>query len=712
MSDLTASKINLGRLISEENILIEQRNVTTAYFDTESRLLVVPKLKETLSNDLIDLFLIHECAHCIFTPSDEWLHGIKEVNKTILNVVEDARIERLIKVRYPGLRHTFSRGYKELLKRDFFGLSRLNLNTLNLVDKINLTEKVGFIQEITFNQEEEILHEKVLKTKTFADVVRVAKEIAEYIKSHPIEEECDGEDEDFQLSNFGDLLDFEIDDTVDNQYKSEKFETKGDNLGALKSGDIDDEESDEESDDSVSDDFKELTDDEPQSYTDIFSKENEKHLLSEEYKDSIYVDIPKYSTSDFVVDHSIIYGRLKSEILKDAIDNTKYNTFKQNNNSVISYLIKEFMLKKNAEGRKKEKIAKTGDINLSKVYSYKITEDIFKKATITPKHQSHGLVFFLDWSASMEEYFDDTINQLICMMIFCRKMNIPFEVYAFSTNYKSDYDGSNRSKSQVLSSSENVANINPLTLMNLFSSRMSNIEFVDSINIMLSRVYGFFKGKNDTFSAIPFWFGLGNTPLNHTLLVSRKVLSEFKIRSKVNKVNAIYLTDGDSHNVTYSFKHNKYNHFSTEYLGGYNKKVYLRDKETKTVVQMKDIHEYFGETNRCVEFLKSSCDFKIFGFRLISQSEMGKKLPKYFGYDEQNSVRKKSFAKENCLLYSESSFDEFWFVKGNVKDTNSELMDSFDENDSVTKMSTKFQKALSARTNNRVFLRKYIEFIS
>jgi len=711
MSDLTASKSNLARLLAEEDLIVEQRNVKTAYFDSQSRLLVVPKLKDDLSNDLIDLFLAHECGHALNTKPEDWDAGIKEVNKTILNVVEDARIERLIKVRYPGLRHTFSRGYKELLKRDFFGLSKLNLSTLNLVDKINLTEKVGFIQEISFNEEEEILHEKVLKTKTFADVVMVAKEIAEYIKSHPIEEECCEEDVDFQLSDFGDLLDFEIDDNIDSESKSEKFETKSDDLGALKSRTVSGDDSDDDSDDD-SEELKELIDDEPQSYTDIFSKENEKHLLSEEYKDSVYVDIPKYSTSDFVVDYSVIYDRLKSEILKEAIDNTKYNTFKKNNNSIISYLIKEFMLKKNAEGRKKEKIAKTGDINLSKVYSYKITEDIFKKATITPKHQSHGLVFFLDWSASMEEYFDDTINQLICMLLFCRKMNIPFEVYAFSTNYKSDYDVSNRNKSQVLSSSEKIANINPLTLMNLFSSRMSNIEFVDAINIMLSRVYGFFKGKTDVFSPIPYWFGLGNTPLNHTLLISRKVLSEFKTRSKVNKVNAIYLTDGDSHNVTYSYKHHSYNHISTEYLGGYNKKVYLRDKETKTVVQMKNIHEYFGETNRCVEFLKNSSDFKIFGFRLISQSEMRKNLSKYFGYDEQNSLRKKSFTKENCLLYSESSFDEFWFVKGNVKDTNSELMDSFDENDSVTKMSTKFQKALSARTNNRVFLRKYIEFIS
>jgi hypothetical protein len=60
---------------------------------------------------------------------------------------------------------------------------------------------------------------------------------------------------------------------------------------------------------------------------------------------------------------------------------------------------------------KRTSIAKTGELNMSKIYSYVFNEDIFKKATVVAEGKSHGLVMFLDWSGSMSENINNTVNQ-------------------------------------------------------------------------------------------------------------------------------------------------------------------------------------------------------------------------------------------------------------------------------------------------------------
>ena len=45
---------------------------------------------------------------------------------------------------------------------------------------------------------------------------------------------------------------------------------------------------------------------------------------------------------------------------------------------------------------------------------------------------NHGLVFFLDWSGSMQENMTGTMMQLFNLTEFCMRTKIPFEVYAFS----------------------------------------------------------------------------------------------------------------------------------------------------------------------------------------------------------------------------------------------------------------------------------------
>ena len=106
------SKSILAKLLATENVTVEHGNYSTASFDVKNRVLRLPIWKE-MSGNLYDLLVLHEVGHALFTP-EEGMHDAKGHGKgfkSFLNVVEDARIERKIKVKYPGGRRSFIEGY-------------------------------------------------------------------------------------------------------------------------------------------------------------------------------------------------------------------------------------------------------------------------------------------------------------------------------------------------------------------------------------------------------------------------------------------------------------------------------------------------------------------------------------------------------------------------------------------------------------------------
>ena len=92
------AKSYLAKLLATENISVEHKKVQTAYFDVKSRLLVLPIWKH-MNNDITDLLISHEVGHALFTPQSGWEKSVieKKIPKSFLNVIEDARIEKLIK---------------------------------------------------------------------------------------------------------------------------------------------------------------------------------------------------------------------------------------------------------------------------------------------------------------------------------------------------------------------------------------------------------------------------------------------------------------------------------------------------------------------------------------------------------------------------------------------------------------------------------------
>ena len=178
-------------------------------------------------------------------------------------------------------------------------------------------------------------------------------------------------------------------------------------------------------------------------------------------------------------------------------------------------------------------IAKTGELNMNKVFSYKFNDDIFKKMTIVPNGKSHGLVMFLDWSGSMSGHLENTMKQLITMVMFCKKVNIPFDVYAFTSEspeayWKRDFkDGDIQMKE--------------FQLLNIFSSRMTAVEFTYAANVMVDVA-------TSRYSYCRL-FAMGGTPLNESIIAAMKLVPEFQKKYKLQVVNTVFLTDGEGHRL-------------------------------------------------------------------------------------------------------------------------------------------------------------------
>ena len=193
MTEVTVSKNSkslLARLLAEENIRVEHSSeVITASFNVETRLLLLPIWKdESYTPDIYDLFVGHEVAHALYTPSDlEVLEeAMKRSNHAFLNVVEDARIEKLMKRKFQGLQAPFKNAYQDLYERDFFSLKGQPIQSRNFIDRINLFFKLRYALNLyapsIFNSEEMTFIRRIDDAETYAEVADICEDLYKYLK--------------------------------------------------------------------------------------------------------------------------------------------------------------------------------------------------------------------------------------------------------------------------------------------------------------------------------------------------------------------------------------------------------------------------------------------------------------------------------------------------------------------------------------------------
>ena len=176
-------KDTLARLLATENLIVEHKQVPTASFDVQERILTLPMWQKA-SSTVYDLLVGHEVGHALYTPNLDWKEGeYVKVPPSFVNVIEDARIERMMKRKFPGFAKTFHKGYKELSDADFFCIADEDLSKMNLIDRINIHFKVGTFAAVPFAEDEKEFVSLTEGSETFADVLEISKLIFEFVKA-------------------------------------------------------------------------------------------------------------------------------------------------------------------------------------------------------------------------------------------------------------------------------------------------------------------------------------------------------------------------------------------------------------------------------------------------------------------------------------------------------------------------------------------------
>lgn len=711
---LIDSKSNLARLMATENILIEQKKTQTAYFDIKNRILTIPILNGNLSPELYDLLLGHEVGHALETPVEGWHDSIVDlkVDRTILNVCEDARIEKKIKRKFPGIRISFVKGYKELIEMNFFGVEDQNLNDLNFIDRVNLYTKGGAAQGIAFLAEEKVLLEEVENAETFQETVAVAIKIQDFMKKELQSNPRSYPD----MMNFGDDEDG-FEESEDPFFGDEgKFdEAFGDTETILKK------KTEEQSKDATSKKEVETlgrnassgsSTNRIQANTDRKFREKEKELYSKENKGVVYANIPKIDTNStiysyqelltYIQNHHNNWPYLKKlgqEMVQD------YTKLKNESTKVVSYLVKEFELRKNASQLSRAKVSKTGELNLTKVHEYRFTDDIFKRMTTVPNGKSHGLVMFVDWSGSMHPYLGATFKQLLNLTWFCKKINIPFEVYAITSHRNEDkkFIGNNCLEPKI-----GDIYVPPFSLLNLLSSRMKTKELTEMSSYLLR------YAVSGNAEYMPEILKLSGTPLNEAIISAFEVVEEFKQKTKAEIVNTVFLTDGEGHRL-YGYLTDQKDIDTgafTQFKGWFNRHVF-RDTVTKACSEVDEYkqNEPQAQTIALLKLLKARVGGNVIGFYIASSRDVRSSLSSYMNEGTPIEKHVQSLRRNKFTFVSNSGYDEYYFLRSDGLDTDDDAEIEV-KNTTTRGLVNAFSKYTTNRVANRLVLNRFINLIS
>jgi len=791
---LTNTKSLLAKLLASENLTVEHGNYPTASMDVKNRVLRLPIWKE-MSGSLYDLMVLHEVGHALYTPEDGWHESASNKGngyKSFLNVVEDARIERKIKDKYPGGRRSFTEGYLDLIKKDFFGLSGVELEELNLIDRINLHFKGGTLHNIEFSDEENEFVEKVKNTVTWADVVRVTDELYEYAKDHDSEtdmsdhdgfewvegdedeENSDDEDEMNSEQSWSDTLD-ELKEIMENGDLEAGEEEKEENSGSSSAMGEGEGESEEDGKSAGSGSAKDGEDGDkskagsgnsdgegekdsnsmgpgagvgspsdepyiPHSTTDENFRSRESELVTtDESASMFYVNLPVANLDNIIIDHKEIHKVISdhysvsgeeyvrggethdrteeiTEAGKDFVD------FRNKNKKTVEYLAKEFEMKKAADAHSRTATANSGIIDTGMLHTYKYNEHIFRKINVTADGKNHGLVMVVDWSGSMGRNIKGTIDQMMVLVMFAKRVNIPFEVFLFSDSYHSEFmKSTDRHDSESWThkdgGKEGDLVIDKHHLLNVFSSRMRANELhtayinMTAIAGAYDRTYSHYY--DSSYRTLPSKLSLGGTPLNASLLAINTFIPEFKAKNGVQIVNLIYLTDGESFGGHSVWK--RRDDSETERFGSKNH-VLLRDTVTKKEYEISD--SYYirfsrgSVTNALVEALRDKHSCNVVNFYII---DIFKKYDasEFSTADIPPQVILSKFRKEGHIIAENyGGWSELYLIKGGKNLGVEESIFETKEDAKKGEIKRAFAKFNKGKLKNRVLLSKFVDMVA
>ena len=704
-------KGTLARLLAQEDLIVEQRQVDTASFDVERRILTLP-LWEKAEASVLDMLIAHEVGHALYTPN-KW-DFLGEIPLSFVNVVEDVRIEKLMKRRYAGLPKTFYNGYRDINAKDFFQLQFADLEEFGLVDRINLFYKVGMFHNIPFkNDQERAFRDECANVETFDEVLDLASRIAKYQQEQVSDKSTSQTDEEgaeeapsTEQGSGG--------QTQSSQEEStESKDTQGQEAPTNTTQE-DGQESEETSNDAptpAQPNGKGTTGgkahgDDLEAVTDSLLKESIQNLVDSESAPITYIQTPELLLDKVIVETQEWVDVLdeywnKYEGFDFAKIDSEWARYKSQSSKEVNYLVKEFEMKKSASAYARTTVSKTGVLDCSKLFQYKYNDDIFKKISVTPDGKNHGLIFNLDWSGSMSHILFSTMKQLLNLIQFCNKTGIPFEVYAFTNEWDSE------SVQKVKEVKENEITIEKFNMIKFASSDLKKRDLDKVMKYMFRTAFCMTYRAADY--NIPYKLYLSGTPLNEAIISMKQILPLFQKRNKVEKCHIINLTDGEGSCV---MRNKKWGHYDyNKLVSGHIGDCQLRDRKVGRIYKTFGYSYYdSSHTDIFVENLMDNFpNTNVISIRLCSGTDFNR--VSYNWEFEEREKNKAQWRKHKSFIDMNSAYTRSLYILSNSLDDSD---NAFEVKEDARKqdISRAFKKSQKNKSTSKRILNEFISVIA
>ena len=459
--------------------------------------------------------------------------------------------------------------------------------------------------------------------------------------------------------------------------------------------------------------------------------------LHDEEKSYSYFTLPKVKLKDMIVSND----KFLNDMRKHIVDATRkypsdliyynwlkgaYKDFKNSNKKTVMYLVKEFEMKKAATAHKRSTTDKTGTIDPLKLKDYKFSDDIFKRLTITPDAKNHGMIMMLDWSGSMCDSLKQSTEQLMNLVWFCQKVNIPYEVYFFT----SEVGGSAWSADRVSKQGEEVfdykygdAIMDKCHLVCIANNRMKKTKLDESLMYIWSmalsyhgRYFNTINGKSwegDNFNC-PSEYYLGSTPLNQAIVALNEMIPVFKSRNKVEKMSVITLTDGGANwcfgSTMGDDNKSDIQHGSTPVI-----KVGKKSYTTPTDGRFYRSNEYTGLLLDIIRQRHGVSTIGFFVTKKLRTWDMDNYIGDYKDYQDKELKRAKirsSMTKNRFAEVPQTGYSKYFLLNGKTMKVENTNLDGIKDDMKVGGIAKLFKKSMKGRIASRILLNQFIQEVA
>lgn len=701
----------IAKLLAKENITVEHGNFRTAFFDVEKRVLGLPLWKD-MGKSVYDLLVGHEVGHALFTPADGWHDSTAQIPgcpRAYINIVEDVRIEKLIQRQYPGLVSSFKRGYSYLNDEDFFGVEGKEVNSLHLADRINLKAKLRDLIDVQFYDKEKDVVDQIFAVETWEDVLEACRALYNFIEENKDgDEEQRSEDPMEDNGSNDDLQDSGDDESADGKDGESDQASNDEQSGSMDSdeeGELSGEansstKSDEDASEEVTvglgaGDSKDQADIHT-AKTDNAFRNNEDKLLDKDdrgYQKRVIKAITRKQMEQMVTPYELLSAKRDetNQSYEPEVFAAELRQFNEESKKFVSVMAKEFEMRKMAYRTKRAQTSRSGSLDMTRLHSYKYNDDIFNKITRLADAKSHGMVMYIDFSGSMHSVIQDTIRQTLILASFCKKVNIPFEVYSFTSGRTINEQTRNESAVAHFDHTNTVIN----TLLTSFMNKSTYEKAYKELFMIAAKEAHCYV-----------YDGLGGTPLNETIMASRFMIADFKARTKVQKVNVVFLTDGDAQSM---------------YVDDpYGQEDMNTSGQTILIDGSRIDCPRWGYNQQITENLMNNLrkDYTVIGYFLAARAYdmRGKIWASHDAYvsDEDMKEYRKEYNKNKFISFENVlGYDSFFIIKaeGRTLDTSDE---EFEVSDNAKKgeIQRAFKKHAGSKKTNKLFATQFAKMVA